>query len=58
LSNNTIVPSWDRPTVFVEGKTIYNVITELLDHRKLLGWGVGFRFVGGIMGGFGLRKLS
>jgi hypothetical protein len=42
LSNNTIVPSWDRPTVFVEGKTIYNVITELLDHRKLLGWGVGF----------------
>ena len=42
LSNNTIVPNWDQPLVYVEGKTIYNVISELLDSRKLLGWGVGF----------------
>lgn len=42
LANNTIVPSWDRPLIYAEGKTIYNVVSELLDSRKLLGWAVGF----------------
>lgn len=42
LANASIVPNWDAPTIDPEGQTIYNLLTELLDQRKLLGWAAGF----------------
>lgn len=33
-----LLPDWDRPTVSLEGKTAYSVLSELIDRRRLMGW--------------------
>lgn len=32
------LPDWDRPTLSTDGKTLYQLLTELIDRRRLLGW--------------------
>jgi len=42
LTNKTVVPNWDTPTIDPEGQTIYSLINELIGPRQLLGWAVAF----------------
>lgn len=37
-----VLPDWDRPTVATEGKSLYQLLVELIDHRQLRAWRVRY----------------
>jgi hypothetical protein len=37
-----VLPDWDRPTVSTEGKSLYQLLVELIDHRQLRAWRVRY----------------
>lgn len=35
------LPDWDRPTVEADERSVYNILNELLETQRMLGWFVG-----------------